>query len=869
MPKVKAAVLERSRRSTAGKRMSSLVGKAQEDDDTFWSHSIWSEGGGGFSSGRKRRRDDDDSSSDESSSGSDSDDSASSDGEGSFRMSDEESAAAEDQFDSDFDESESDDEEEGGEGATERELIAEERRQKASQRKKRQQVAFQGKGSLGGGRDFMGKKKKGAISTKRGPTGEGWNAGLVLNWPPPPSTELGQAATKTATAQQSQQVTAQMSSGPVVPVASVLPQQSPSKPHHAEVKQPIPSAAVTTAAVASKTKQQISPIITKSKSKITTKEHNLRASASSKKAAAAKATRRGPAAAATTTTTIEKKSTSDKKPQFTQEELIIEAIKSTETENAKWLSARKRVREEAAHLENAMAKAKTVTHNPVSRFYSRRGCTNTLTFMDMDHLPDILTRAQPPRKTSFGDSSTIRSPRKRRAGSTASQETSSSPDTVEKEQAKCVITGKIARYRDPKTMLGYYDLDAFKELRRRLDAGELPKQEKKKKKVPPTKKSTPHNASVSESTMIAKLSSTGGDVKVKVKVGNDFVPPPPAEKEKIKQTSLITQNKPKQRWDDASDNMYAKAYSSSKKQRTDPSTSRNVESVTSESNTSSQNKEAASQNGNNHTSTKGVALKLSISSSVPLSLSSSSAAAPVAEQSVTSPSEAPPATLSSNGQTSSSPKKNIAELKPTPAELNTFMQTWISRPENKDNLMPSLQQKQKIMDEIGVDKKRLEGWFYRTRKKMKQDNPSDKPTSQEVGLPSKVAEVVPNSNAGMKEGDKMNVPTKAVQSSTKNQEGGLEVSLCKPDLKGETDSPATSTKKDQSNSQSTNGAKITAISSADKSSVVNPAAKTTSSDDKTDAQIPLLPSNGNKKCEQPSKQNMNIQDMIKQSEIQT
>ena len=856
MPKVKAAVLERSRRSTAGKRMSSLVGKAQEDDDTFWSHSIWSEGGGGFSSGRKRRRDDDDSSSSSSSSGSDSD-SASSDGEGSFRMSDEESAAAEDQFDSDFDESESDDEEEGGEGATERELIAEERRQKASQRKKRQQVAFQGKGSLGGGRDFMGKKKKGAM-TKRGPTGEGWNAGLVLNWPPP-STELGQAATKmTATVQQSQQVTATISSGPVVPVASVLPQQSPSKPQHAEVKQPLPSAAAA-AAADSKAKQQISPIITKSKSKMTTKEHNLRASASSKKA-----TRRGPAAAAaaaTTTTTIEKKGSSDKKPQFTQEELIIEAIKSTETENAKWLSARKRIREEAAHLENAMAKAKTVTHNPVSRFYSRRGCTNTLTFMDMDHLPDILTRAQPPRKTSFGDSSTIRSPRKRRAGSTASQESSSSPDTVEKEQTKCVITGKIARYRDPKTMLGYYDLDAFKELRRRLDAGELPKQEKKKKKVT-TKKTTPRNASVSESTMIAKLSSTGGDVKVKVKVDNDFVPPPPpAEKEKIKQTSLNTQNKP--RWDDASDNMYAKAYSSSKKQRTDPSTSRNVENVTSESNTSSQSKEAAPQNGN-HTSTKDVALKPSISSSAPLPLPSSSAAAPIAGQSadkmtVTSSSE-PPAILNSNGQTSSSPKKNIAELNPTPAELNAFMQTWISRPENKDNLMPSLQQKQKIMDEIGVDKKRLEGWFYRTRKKMKQDNPSDKPTSQEVVLHSKVAEV-PNSNAGLKEGDKiMDVPTSdAVQSSTKNQEGGLEVSPCKPE-------PATSTEIDQSSSESTIGAKIT-VSSPDKGSVVNPAAKSTSSDDKTDAQIPLLPSNGNKKCEQPSKQK--IEDMIKQSEIQT
>ena len=76
--------------------------------------------------------------------------------------------------------------------------------------------------------------------------------------------------------------------------------------------------------------------------------------------------------------------TSDK-PRFTQEELIIEAIKSTEMENSKWLSARKRVKEEEAYLENAMTKAKTITHNPVSRFHSRRGCNNTLTFMDMDH----------------------------------------------------------------------------------------------------------------------------------------------------------------------------------------------------------------------------------------------------------------------------------------------------------------------------------------------------------------------------------------------------------------------------------------------------------------------------------------------------
>ena len=444
MPKVKAAVLERSRRSTAGKRMSSLVGKAQEDEDAFWSHSIWSESGGGFSSGRKRQRDDDDdSSSGSSSSGSGSDDSDSlSDGEGSFRMSDEESDAAVDQFDSDFDESESDDEEEGGEGATERELIAEERRQKASQRKKRQQVAFQGKGSSG--RDLIGKKKKGAM-TKRGPTGEGWNAGLVLNWPSPAG-ELGQAqaVAKTAAAQQ---LTAPISGSSSIPVASgnssVLPQQS----QHVELKQPLPPADA-----APKTMQQTtSSIATKTKSKITAKEHNLRAGATSKQKASAKV--KAPAV-------IEKKSTSEKKPQFTQEELIIEAIKSTETENSKWLSARKRVKEEEAHLENAMAKAKAITHNPVSRFHSRRGCTNTLTFMDMDHLPDILTRAHP-RKTSFGDS-TSRSPRKRRSDSTASQGSSSSPDAIEREPTKCVITGKVARYRDPKTMLGDYDLDAVK-----------------------------------------------------------------------------------------------------------------------------------------------------------------------------------------------------------------------------------------------------------------------------------------------------------------------------------------------------------------------------------------------------------------------
>eukprot|EP00984_Skeletonema_dohrnii_P012895 scaffold5264_cov125-Skeletonema_dohrnii-CCMP3373.AAC.8 len=391
MPKVQAAVLERSRRATAGKRMQSLMGKAQEDDDAFWSHSIWSEGGGGFSSGRKRRRGDDDGSSSSSESGSDSD--SISDGENSFRVSDEESEAAVDQFDSDFDESESEDEEEGGEGATERELIAEEKRKKVAQRKKRQQVAFQGKGSSGG-RELM-KKKKGQM-TKRGPTGEGWNAGLVLNWPAPaPSAELGQAV-----AAQPAAAVAQLSAPIPAPVAvssvtSSLPaQQSTSKPQHAEVTKPalpVPKATQQTASIATKTKPKS---VVKSAA---VPRHSLRggtATSKPKPAAPAKITQQQRPAA------IDKKNTT-KKPRISQEELIIEAIKTTEMENAKWLNARKRVKEEAAHRENA-ASSKTINHNPVSRFHSRRGCTNTLTFMDMDHLPDILTRSHP-KKASVAD----------------------------------------------------------------------------------------------------------------------------------------------------------------------------------------------------------------------------------------------------------------------------------------------------------------------------------------------------------------------------------------------------------------------------------------------------------------------------------
>jgi len=840
MPNVQAAVLERSRRSTAGKRMQSLVGKAQEDDDAFWSHSIWSEGGGGFSSGRKRPRDDEgDRSASSSESGSDDGSSESiSDGEGSFRMSDEESEAAVDQFDSDFDESESEEEEEeGGEGATERELIAEEKRNKASQKKKRQQVAFQGKGGTGG-RDLI-KKKKGAM-TKRGPTGEGWNAGLVLNWPASASSssgQLGQPVTKPLTAPV--EVASGNSSSPA--------EQSALKPQHTAVTQPTQ--------LVPKAIQQTFPIATKTKSKTAVPPRlNLRggtATSKPKPAASAKVTQQHRPAV------IDRKSTTHKL-QFTQEDLIIEAIKSTEMENSKWLSARKRVKAEAAQLENA-AKAKTINHNPVSRFHSRRGCNNTLTFMDMDHLPDILTRSHPPRKTSAADSSTIRSPRKRRADSVASHGSSSSPD-IEKEQTKCVITGKVARYRDPKTMLGYYDVDAFKELRRRFDAGELPQKDEKKKKIS-TKQSTKRKAPSSGdgSTMIAKLSSTGAKMKVKVKVGNVLVPPP-AEKMKGEGEGSkgegSTQDKP--RWDDASDNMYAKPFASLKRRRS-PSTLQNGDSsqqeldepksfsnVSGGIDVSSQSIEVVQQNGNHAVSNDVSTLQPTTSSNVlalPLTAASSAA---VTENPASGTSSA---VTSSNGE-SSNPKKSNVELKPSSAELNTFMQTWISRPENKDSLMPSLQQKQQIIEELGVDKKRLEGWFYRARKKLKQENPPDKTSSVDTKTtPQMTVSSEVGDNSEMKAGDDVEKP--AENEVDKLAENEVELSQTHQNNASESKS-------------------IPIAQSSVQSKETNSHAKSMSADgdDKNDTQIPLLPSNGNKKCEQtPSKQ---IQDMISnQSEIQT
>ena len=522
--------------------MESLVGKAQDDDDTFWSHSIWAETGGGFSdgAGRKRRRSSDNDNSDgsEASSassgdegGSDDDDGSSSqsDGEGSYRMSEDDASAAVDQFDSDFDESESDEDggdDEGGEGEEERELRAEERREKANKRKKNQRslgitthTTMQPlKKATSAGRELMRKKTGGGRVGKRGPLGTGWNEGLVLNWPPPPSSSLGTAVAVATT----------VGVGVKKPVMVTAQQQQPL--HHAQNKSAtVQSTEPSTSTIPDATSQPLpqhiaskpaAPIDVKAPAKPSLKTGTIPT----------------PVATATTTVSVpaplpkvkppppspkrsrqrQKSTTTTKKStkirhQITQEQMIIESIQSTETTNSKWINARKRTKEEAIQKEKAHAAAKNRANaikTQVSRFYSRRGRHNILTFMDMDHLPDILTRRHASSSTVVAVSSRRdggmaqqqrqqdRSPaaattKRRRMDNTTSENSESPlPTTVlsatattttasaasaeeTNQHEKCVITGKIAKYRDPKTMLGYHDIDAYKEIKRRLEVGEL------------------------------------------------------------------------------------------------------------------------------------------------------------------------------------------------------------------------------------------------------------------------------------------------------------------------------------------------------------------------------------------------------------
>lgn len=126
---------------------------------------------------------------------------------------------------------------------------------------------------------------------------------------------------------------------------------------------------------------------------------------------------------------------------FTQEELLVEAC-GTEQENAKWLLGRKRMQDEtddAAHAPKRQQKL-------AARFISRRGCPNLVNFPQVEDMPAVL------RDSAEQDEELER----RRAEAAARP----------RGKTKCVVTGEVARYRDPQTGLPYANAQAFQALRK-------------------------------------------------------------------------------------------------------------------------------------------------------------------------------------------------------------------------------------------------------------------------------------------------------------------------------------------------------------------------------------------------------------------
>ena len=112
-----------------------------------------------------------------------------------------------------------------------------------------------------------------------------------------------------------------------------------------------------------------------------------------------------------------------------QYDVLMEALE-TEEENRRWLIKQKR--DALANDESGIVlPPKNFGMHP-RRYSSREG--NVVNFPKTDHMPEVL----------YGD-----------------QRPPAIPDK------KCCITGKVARYKCPRTGLPYHDLAAFKELRRR------------------------------------------------------------------------------------------------------------------------------------------------------------------------------------------------------------------------------------------------------------------------------------------------------------------------------------------------------------------------------------------------------------------
>ena len=429
--------MERQRRATAGKRLTFLTGQAAENDDAFWGHETWKE---------------------------DSDE-----GNESFHSSDEDSELQRDEFDSDFDESESDheaEEEEAG-AAEEQELLESERK------KKKRKGTYMEISSAG--RNLLVKQQPMAKRTKytkgKRAIGDGLNAGIVLNLPPPPSAVATAAGVAGAVGV----------AGPSV-IAGVALKPAPV----AANQQQLPLTAVSSTGVGTAGKGTVGPAPavapkhSPTRAKSTGATTTLAATRKRRNATSAY----GPRERAVKQTvdtfkpkaspTVSAAATKKKQPKEThsQEDLIVEAVQETEPENLRWLLGRKRYQAEK-DKEATPRETRGSGHTVIEKFVSRRGYPNTITFPNMDHVPALLV------------------PKKAEAGA-----------KQKRPPKKCVITGRAARYRDPKTGMGYHDAAAFKELRRR-HASKEPLDQRKKK-------APPKNAAAACASSAAAAAVTGG-----------------------------------------------------------------------------------------------------------------------------------------------------------------------------------------------------------------------------------------------------------------------------------------------------------------------------------------------------------------------
>ena len=409
------SVANRERRKNAGRRMGDLLGKAVEEDDAFWSHETWNDG----------------------------EDS----GNDSFHESDEDSTLKKDVFDSDFDDSESDNEDD--EVATGE---AEEIELQKSERARRRQKSSTSYVDAANSSKKRGHNRGRKSANNKRVIGEGFNFGIVLNFPLNGDNSLtAQSDTNTLELISQSTVLQSTISTKMSTAATVVENKLPPSKFQTSPKKILPP-----------NKKSNIPLsrVTLRERRSTHGERKLREN-------------RGAAAShskTTTTATVvsigRKKNlvsigsnsrASSKRKRYSQEELLSEAIHETEPKNQRWLHGRKRVQDQHDRNNkdlNSSLREKYKGKKVIQKFHSRRGCLNTLTFPEMDSVPEILTRRQ-----------TVEISHKKHTSSLLERGLEQRSNTI------CVITGKPCKYKDPLTNFPYYDVTAFKELRRRHENG--------------------------------------------------------------------------------------------------------------------------------------------------------------------------------------------------------------------------------------------------------------------------------------------------------------------------------------------------------------------------------------------------------------